>query len=223
MLGEVEEADFSSSLTERSQPVGGLPKRTFDLVVSLGAIIAVLPLLALICVVLKWRDKGPILFRHTRIGFGGRRFACYKFRSMVVDADQILEHYLRENADARREWDITHKLKSDPRITPIGRILRASSLDELPQLFNVLVGDMSIVGPRPIVSSEIPRYGSDFEAYAATRPGLTGLWQVSGRSDCTYPERVALDARYVRQWGFRSDLLVVAKTFHAVLARRGSY
>jgi lipopolysaccharide/colanic/teichoic acid biosynthesis glycosyltransferase len=223
MFGEVEEADLSSSLTGRPQPIGGLPKRTFDIVVSFAAIVAFLPLLALICVILKWRDNGPILFRQTRIGFGGRGFACYKFRSMVADADQVLERFLRENADAQREWEMTQKLKSDPRITPFGQFLRRTSLDELPQLFNVLVGDMSIVGPRPIVSSEIPRYGPDFEAYAATRPGLTGLWQVSGRNDCPYPERVALDTRYVRQWAFRSDLLLVAKTFHAVLARRGSY
>jgi exopolysaccharide production protein ExoY len=223
MFGDVEEADLSSSLTERNQPVGGIPKRSFDVIVSLSAIVAFLPLIALVCIVLKWRDDGPILFKQTRIGFGGRGFAFYKFRSMVSDADKILDHYLRDNAEARREWETTQKLKDDPRTTSFGRFLRKTSLDELPQLFNVLVGDMSMVGPRPIVSSEISRYGSEFCMYTASRPGLTGLWQVSGRSDCSYEHRVALDSLYVREWAFWKDLVVIAKTFHAVLVGRGSY
>jgi lipopolysaccharide/colanic/teichoic acid biosynthesis glycosyltransferase len=224
MLGDIEGADLVLAPSSAArQPVGGVAKRSFDIVASLCAIIMFLPLIAAIVLLLKWKNDGSVLFKQTRIGFAGRQFACYKFRSMVADADRVLKEHLASNVAARHEWENTQKLKDDPRITPVGRFLRTTSLDELPQLFNILVGDMSVVGPRPIVQSEVSRYGSDFAAYAAGRPGLTGLWQVSGRSDCSYPERVALDTRYVQQWNFGLDLKIVMRTFHTVLARRGSY
>lgn len=203
-----------------AEPVGGLPKRALDIVISLAAILIFLPIIALVWIALSL--SGPALFKQARVGFGGRQFNCYKFRSMIVGAEPVLERHLREDAEARAEWNAHRKLRNDPRITPLGRFLRKTSLDELPQLFNVLAGDMSIVGPRPIVSAEVPRYGASFDAYVAARPGLTGLWQVSGRSDCPYPERVALDAHYVRQWAFAFDLMLLAKTVPIVMACRGS-
>jgi lipopolysaccharide/colanic/teichoic acid biosynthesis glycosyltransferase len=169
-----------------------------------------------ICIAMRISDPGPILFRQTRIGKAGREFKCYKFRSMVLDAERILTDHLAQNESARREWEAIHKLTIDPRITPAGSFLRKTSLDELPQLFNVLVGDMSIVGPRPIVRAEIPKYDDKTVYYRAMRPGITGLWQVSGRSDCSYPERVALDTRYV------SDIINLLKTVPAVLLQSGS-
>lgn len=223
MFEDVEGTEIIATASRSRQPLGGFGKRSFDMIVALCALVALLPLIAAVCLLLKWNSGGSVFFKQMRIGFGGRRFACYKFRSMVENADAVLDQHLRENPEARLEWEANQKLKNDPRITPLGQFLRSTSLDELPQLFNILIGDMSIVGPRPIVPSEIARYGANFSEYAAGRPGLTGLWQVSGRSDCTYPERVALDARYVREWDFWLDLVIIGKTFHTVLSRRGSY
>lgn len=167
-------------------------------------------------------DGGPAIFAQDRIGHGGRVFRCYKLRSMVVDSQERLEHLLATDPEARAEWEATQKLTNDPRITRLGQFLRKSSLDELPQLWNILRGDMSIVGPRPIVHNEIAKYGTDFIYYTDVRPGLTGLWQVSGRSDTTYDERVALDVRYVREWSFVGDVKVIAKTIPAILASKGA-
>ncbi|HGK7544314.1 TPA: sugar transferase, partial [Klebsiella pneumoniae] len=143
-------------------------------------------------------DGGPAIYGHERIGKDGRPFKCLKFRSMVVNSKDVLEQLLATDVDARKEWDATFKLKNDPRITKIGGFLRRTSLDELPQLFNVLKGEMSLVGPRPIITAELERYNEEVDYYLLSKPGMTGLWQVSGRSDVDYETRVYLDAWYVK-------------------------
>lgn len=150
-------------------------------------------------------------------------FRALKFRTMFVDSPDRLAHYLERDPALRAEWESVHKLKDDPRVTPVGRFLRRFSLDELPQIWNVLVGDMSLVGPRPIVVSEIERYGLDYAAYEAVRPGLTGLWQVSGRNDTTYQQRVDFDSYYVRNWTLRLDAQILVRTFRAVISGVGAY
>jgi lipopolysaccharide/colanic/teichoic acid biosynthesis glycosyltransferase len=177
----------------------------------------------MVAAAIRYSDPGPTVFKHERIGFNGRRFKCLKYRSMIMNSDAALRALLDCDPQAAEEWFSTHKLKNDPRVTRLGRLLRETSLDELPQLWNVLVGDMSIVGPRPIVSAEVPRYGEHFKVYATTRPGITGLWQVTGRSDCSYDERVSLDVAYVEGWSFFRDIAIIAKTFVVVFARKGSY
>lgn len=176
---------------------GELGKTIFDFTLTFIGTICISPLLAYIAYRIKKEDPGPVIFKHMRVGKNGKSFPCYKFRSMCVDAKQMLEKYLRENPEARMEWERDFKLKNDPRVTPIGEFLRRTSLDELPQIFNVLKGEMSLVGPRPIVQEEVPRYGKHIKKYYSVKPGITGLWQVSGRSDISYPERVALDVEYV--------------------------
>ncbi|MBC7799045.1 MAG: sugar transferase [Gemmatimonadaceae bacterium] len=168
------------------------------------------------------RDGGPLLFRHRRVGHNGEAFMCLKFRTMVVDADAVLAELLARNPAARAEWDATQKLRDDPRVTRYGRLLRNTSLDELPQLLNILRGEMSLVGPRPIVPAEVPRYGDDIALYFAAIPGLTGLWQVSGRSDTSYQRRVELDCEYVRTWSFWGDVAILLKTIPAVVLKRGA-
>ncbi len=157
-----------------------------------------------------------------RLGRDGRAFGCLKFRSMVADGEAVLTAHLAADAQARAEWAATHKLTNDPRITPIGQVLRKTSLDELPQLWNVLRGEMSLVGPRPIVQAEVARYGRAFQTCFAVPPGVTGLWQVSGRSDTSYAERVALDLDYASRWSLRRDIAILLRTIPAVLAQRGS-
>jgi lipopolysaccharide/colanic/teichoic acid biosynthesis glycosyltransferase len=181
------------------------------------------PLLVLVALSIFVYDGGPVLFAHRRIGRDGRTFRCLKFRSMAVDAEARLERLLATDAAARREWQADHKLRSDPRITPVGGFLRKTSLDELPQLFNVLRGEMSLVGPRPVVQDEARRYGRRFAHYCAVRPGITGLWQVSGRNDVSYGRRVALDVLYTRHKSLRLDLSILLRTVPAVLLRSGSY
>jgi lipopolysaccharide/colanic/teichoic acid biosynthesis glycosyltransferase len=185
-------------------------------------VFALAPLMVAIGLVLTYCEGGPILFRQTRVGRRGRPFSCFKFRSMVLNAEAVLDKHLASHPKARREWDATQKLVDDPRITRIGRFLRMTSLDELPQLYNVLVGDMSIVGPRPIVPQERDRYQDNLRYYLAVRPGLTGLWQISGRSECSYHERVALDVQYVREWSLTKDCVILLRTVPAVLNQRGS-
>jgi len=185
-------------------------------------IVFIAPLLVVLAVLVRAQDGGPALFRQKRIGRDGRVFRCLKFRSMAVDAEVRLQRLLASDADARAEWDAQHKLKSDPRITPLGDFLRKSSLDELPQLFNVLVGDMELVGPRPVVEAEAARYGRRFRDYCTVRPGITGLWQVSGRSNTTYRRRVAMDVIYSRAKSPSLDLRILLATIPAVLLRKGS-
>ncbi len=168
-------------------------------------------------------DGGPALFRQERIGRGGRTFICLKFRTMVVDAERRLQLFLDRDSRARAEWARDHKLRYDPRITAFGRFLRRSSLDELPQLINVLRGDMSLVGPRPIVQAEAERYGRRFKSYCSVRPGITGLWQVSGRTNISYRRRVAMDVLYVRRRNICLYIWLIVATVPAVLARRGAH
>lgn len=197
--------------------------RCLDVVLAMSLLIFLAPLMLLIAVVIWAGDGGWPLFGHRRIGRNGVAFPCLKFRSMVPDAEARLERLLAADPQARREWQTDHKLRNDPRITPLGGFLRKSSLDELPQLINVLRGEMSMVGPRPIVESEIRRYGHGFKHYCAVRPGITGLWQVSGRNNLSYRRRVALDRLYVRSRSLAGDIGIMALTLPAVLTRNGSY
>jgi exopolysaccharide production protein ExoY len=197
--------------------------RVLDLVAATLLAIFIAPLMILLAVLIRLQDGGPAVFSQERIGEGGRTFRCFKFRSMVIDADRRLELLLAENPSIRLEWDRDHKLRDDPRVTPLGAFLRKSSLDEIPQLFNVLRGEMSLVGPRPIVSRERIKYGRRFSAYCSVPPGITGLWQVSGRNDVSYRRRVAMDVLYSRNKNFGFDVLLLIKTVPAVLTRKGSY
>ena len=197
--------------------------RLLDVIVAVLALCVLSPVMAIVALMVVLERRGPIVFRHTRVGLGGRRFPVLKFRSMRIDADQVLAAHLSSDPAAAAEWARDHKLRDDPRITPLGRFLRKSSLDELPQLFNVLAGHMSIVGPRPIVEAEVRRYGRFFQAYCSVRPGITGVWQVSGRNNVTYRRRVAMDALYARRKSVLLDLRLMMATVPAVLMRRGSY
>ncbi len=197
--------------------------RILDVVLAGSLLTFLAPLMLLIALMIWMEDGGWPLFGHRRIGRDGRSFACLKFRSMVPDAEARLQHLLATDPEARREWLTDHKLRVDPRITRLGGFLRRSSLDELPQLINVLKGEMSMVGPRPIVEGEVRRYGHGFKHYCAVRPGITGLWQVSGRNNLSYRRRVALDRLYVRSKSFNRDVAIMALTLPAVLTRNGSY
>lgn len=197
--------------------------RGFDVVLALVALIFVLPLMALVAIAILACDGGPVLFFHRRIGRGGKSFYCWKFRSMAKDAEARLAALLASDPVAQREWALDHKLRNDPRVTRIGAFLRRSSLDELPQLFNVLQGHMSLVGPRPIVDAEITRYGKRFRHYCAVKPGITGLWQISGRNDVDYRTRVALDCLYTKAQSPVLYMWIVVLTIPAVLTRKGSY
>jgi exopolysaccharide production protein ExoY len=198
-------------------------KRAVDLTLAVALLVLLAPLFALITVLVWLNDGGPPFYGQVRVGVEGRRFRCWKFRSMVTDADAVLAQLLLSSDEARAEWARDHKLKRDPRVTSIGRLLRSSSLDELPQLWNVARGEMSLVGPRPIVPAEITRYGVRYRSYCACKPGLTGLWQVSGRNDVSYRRRVALDGVYARRRGLSLDMRILLLTLPAVLMRRGSY
>ncbi|SON58053.1 UDP-glucose:undecaprenyl-phosphate glucose-1-phosphate transferase [Hartmannibacter diazotrophicus] len=204
-------------------PVGGVTKRVADVCLTIPLIIFFSPLCLLIAAIIWLSDPGPIFFGHERIGLGGRKFRCLKFRSMVTNSREVLDRLLDEDPAARAEWDQTQKLRNDPRITVIGRILRETSLDELPQLINVLRGDMSLVGPRPVVKDELARYGANLCFYEMVRPGITGLWQVSGRSNCSYEQRVQYDVDYVCDWSLLQDIKILFRTAKVVLCREGSY
>ncbi|HBX7448422.1 TPA: undecaprenyl-phosphate galactose phosphotransferase WbaP, partial [Klebsiella pneumoniae] len=197
-------------------------KRTFDIIGSLGIIIILSPLLIYISNKVK-KDGGPSIYGHERIGKGGKPFKCLKFRSMIVNSNEVLSRVLETDPEAKKEWDLTFKLKKDPRITKIGAILRRTSLDELPQLFNVLRGEMSLVGPRPIIRAELERYNDEVDYYLLSKPGMTGLWQVSGRSDVDYETRVYLDAWYVKNWSMWNDIAILFKTIGIVLKKDGAY
>jgi len=205
------------------RPIGGMLKRVFDIIASSLMLLALVPLFIIVAVSIYLTDGRPIFIGHRRVGYGEKLFSCLKFRSMVVDGDRVLADHLSVDLAAREEWESCRKLKVDPRVTPIGRILRRTSLDELPQLMNIIKGDMSVVGPRPIVEAEVEKFGPAIEDYFAARPGLTGLWQVSGRSETTYEYRVQLDSAYVRNWSFRSDIEIIFRTVPCVLKSEGSY
>jgi UDP-galactose-lipid carrier transferase len=204
-----------------ARPISRAIKIAFDLVVAATGLLLAMPVFLIIAALVKL-DGGPVFYSHTRIGAGASRFGCLKFRSMRSDADMVLQRLLHTDPAARAEWARTQKLRQDPRITRIGRILRSTSLDELPQLINVLRLEMSLVGPRPIVASELHHYGEDIAYYYETRPGMTGLWQVSGRTGTSYERRVQLDSWYVRNWSIWQDLAIMVQTVPAVLKRRGA-
>lgn len=206
----------------QTRPVGGIAKRALDIFIAVNALIALAPLMIGVALIIWASSNGPILYGHQRVGFGGRTFRCWKFRSMVVDGDTVLERHLRGNLEAQREWANDRKLRNDPRVTPIGAVIRMLSIDELPQLFNILMGEMSVVGPRPVVAAELRRYNASAGHYLRTRPGLTGMWQVSGRSDLSYRKRVQLDRFYVMRWNLLADLSIILRTIPAVLKSRGS-
>lgn len=196
-------------------------KRAGDILGAVLLSVVFSPIILLIVVTLS--RTGPVFFRHTRVGLNGRTFRCYKFRSMVTDADQRLQALLDSAPELRAEWLATRKLRSDPRITRSGRFLRRTSLDELPQLWNVIKGDMSLVGPRPVVRDELRHYGRKLSTYLASKPGLTGLWQVSGRSETSYRRRVAMDVYYARRHSVVLDTLILLKTVRVVLLGRGAF
>ncbi len=198
-------------------------KRVMDVVLVLLALPVLLPLVGMVSLLVKMTSPGPIFFSHRRIRQNGAFFSMWKFRTMCVDSTAILEQHLKQHPEARAEWLATQKLRIDPRITPIGTFLRKCSLDELPQIWNVFTGTMSLVGPRPIVASEVEKYAGSFTSYCRVKPGLTGLWQVSGRSKLTYDARVALDCEYVREWSLTRDLVILSKTFSAVVKQNGAY
>jgi undecaprenyl-phosphate galactose phosphotransferase len=197
-------------------------KRLFDIFGSLAIIVMLSPALIYISRKVK-KDGGPAIYGHERIGKGGRPFKCLKFRSMVINSKEVLADLLEQDPAAKEEWDATFKLKNDPRVTKIGGFLRRTSLDELPQLFNVLKGEMSLVGPRPIITAELERYNDEVDYYLLSKPGMTGLWQVSGRSDVDYETRVYLDAWYVKNWSMWNDIAILFKTIGVVLKKDGAY
>ena len=197
-------------------------KHALDLLLTIVGGLAICPLLIAIAVLIKLDSPGPVFYGHRRLGAGGKHFRCWKFRTMYTNAEQLLDEFLQGDPHLRAEWEQTFKLRDDPRVTRIGRFLRKTSLDELPQLWNVLLGQMSLVGPRPIVDAEIARYGAVYELYQRIRPGISGFWQVSGRSNTSYAERVKLDAYYVHNWSVWLDLVILVRTVGSVIFGRGA-
>ncbi|OWV96127.1 exopolysaccharide biosynthesis protein [Rhizobium sp. R72] len=203
--------------------VAAIAKYSLDATLALIGLVVLAPMILMLMAILLVVQGRPIFIAHRRIGKNGVMFYCLKFRTMVTNADAVLARHLAANPHQRAQWNATRKLKDDPRVTPFGALLRKSSMDEIPQLLNVIQGTMSLVGPRPIVTSEAELYGVHFADYIKVRPGLTGLWQVSGRSDTSYGERVKLDVRYVQERSIAGDLAILLKTVPAVLRSRGSY
>ena len=217
--GALEELDAAGFLAPRNQTV----KRVFEVAIAGLLMILAFPVALVIALAIVLETRGPVFFGHTRIGKNYRRFRLWKFRSMVVDADVALRRYLEDHPEQRAEWRYNHKLKRDPRVTRVGRLLRRSSLDELPQLWNLLRGDMSLIGPRPIVEEEVAKYGPALSLYLLVLPGLTGMWQVSGRADTSYRRRVDLDTEYIRNGSFWVDVKILAKTVRVVVCGHGAY
>lgn len=216
----------------RSQRIGSEPssffryrvlKRCIDIVLVMAFSPVILLVVLVVTALVKLSSSGPVFYSHRRIGKNGMFFSMWKFRTMCVDSAGLLEKYLEQHPDARTEWNRTHKLRNDPRVTRVGALLRRYSLDELPQLWNVLAGQMSLVGPRPIVAAEVEKYGDCFDCYCSVIPGLTGMWQVSGRSELTYAARVDLDCKYVTRWSLRKDLVILMKTFSSVVNQDGAF
>jgi exopolysaccharide production protein ExoY len=204
-------------LIRRVRAANGRVKRAFDFAIAALALLFLAPVFLTIAALIKLTDPGPILYAHRRIGRHGERFSCLKFRTMAVDAEERLAHILLTDPQAAEEWQATQKLRNDPRVTSLGSFLRKSSLDELPQLWNVIRGDMSIVGPRPITRAELSRYGRDRRYYLLVRPGITGLWQVSGRSSADYDKRVGFDRQYLEEWSWLGEFWILLMTIPALL------
>jgi Undecaprenyl-phosphate galactose phosphotransferase WbaP len=198
-------------------------KRTLDIFASAALLVILSPLFGIMACAVKLTSQGPVLYRHMRYGRDGTVFKALKFRTMLQNGDQLLRDYFVRNPQAKMEWQLNHKIKEDPRVTPIGKWLRRFSLDELPQLFNVVAGHMSLVGPRPIVELEIAKYGRGYDLYTRVLPGVTGLWQVSGRNNTTYEERVSLDEYYVRNWSVWLDIYILIRTIKVVVTSEGAY
>jgi Undecaprenyl-phosphate galactose phosphotransferase WbaP len=198
-------------------------KRFIDLFFVIVGGIILLPLLLFIALLVKISSPGPVIYGHTRLGINGKHFTAYKFRSMISNSGEVLEKLLESDPELRKEWEASHKLKNDPRVTKIGKFLRRTSFDEFPQLINILKGEMSLVGPRPIVDDEVEKYGEDYHRIFSVKPGLTGLWQVSGRSDTDYAERVSFDTYYLQSWSVWLDIWVLFKTFSVVIKGKGAY
>jgi Undecaprenyl-phosphate galactose phosphotransferase WbaP len=198
-------------------------KRSLDVMLVIASIPVTVPILLIVSLLVKLTSRGPIFYSHRRIRKSGLFFSMWKFRTMCQNSTEVLEQHLAKYPKARAEWNRTHKLRKDPRITRVGSFLRQYSVDELPQLWNVLTGQMSLVGPRPIVAAEVEKYGDCFGCYCEVKPGLTGLWQVSGRSKLTYAARVALDCEYVRRWSLMRDVLILSKTFRVVVRKDGAF
>jgi lipopolysaccharide/colanic/teichoic acid biosynthesis glycosyltransferase len=223
------EIDFSSNpvvasdIVRRHSVPNSPLARIFDITLILLACPYIIVFFIVISILIMMDSKGSVFYKQTRIGKGGRRFNALKFRTMVLKADQVLQKYLDESPELKSEWLATHKLKNDPRVTRVGAILRKLSLDEMPQFWNILIGDMSLIGPRPIVDEEIEKYGRCFELYIQVRPGLTGLWQVSGRSDTSYQRRVELDEYYLLHRSIKLDFQILLKTIYVVVGRKGAY
>jgi Undecaprenyl-phosphate galactose phosphotransferase WbaP len=198
-------------------------KRALDVMLAVGSLPVVLPLILIVAVIVKMTSPGPVFFSHRRICRSGSFFSMWKFRTMCVNSAEVLERYLAEHPEAKSEWTKNHKLRFDPRVTSVGGFLRRYSLDELPQIWNVFTGRMSMVGPRPIVAAEVEKYGQHFSCYCRVKPGVTGLWQVSGRSRLTYDQRVELDCEYVEHWSLLRDLKILCCTLQSVVDRDGAY
>jgi lipopolysaccharide/colanic/teichoic acid biosynthesis glycosyltransferase len=210
-----------SPTSKRSQVYDDRIKRYFDIVAASLLIVLCAPFMGFVALLIKL-DGGPVFFGHSRIGYNRRSFACWKFRTMVVDANKILADLLQNDPVARAAWEADFKLANDPRVKWLGKFLRRTSLDELPQLWNVIKGEMSLVGPRPVTVIELEMYGVNVAEYLSCRPGLTGLWQVSGRSKLSYNQRVMLDTQYVRSWNLMLDAKIILRTFVVVLRRTGA-
>jgi exopolysaccharide production protein ExoY len=221
-FGGVYRAEPAAVIHQKRPPCARPAKRFLDVVGSLSLLAIFAPVFLVIAVVVRL-DGGPVLFRQWRIGASGRRFVCLKFRTMVPDAEARLGGYLASDPAARADWKRFHKLHKDARVTRVGAVLRRSSLDELPQLVNVLRGQMSLVGPRPIVDDEVSRYAERLHDYLRCRPGMTGLWQVSRREAADYARRTELDSLYAGHWSFRRDILILARTIPTVIRARGAY
>lgn len=219
------EADIAQLISIMQTQVRHLPiKRTFDILFSLFALTLSLPLLLCIALIIRFSSRGNIFYSHQRIGRGGKLFKCYKFRTMYPDADARLEALLEENPLLKAEWEKARKLKQDPRVLPIGQFLRKSSLDELPQFWNVLKGDLSVVGPRPVVKEELLHFYRDkAPKILSMRPGLTCIWQVSGRNDTSYQKRVQLDEDYIDNHSLFLDIKLICKTIPSMIASKGAY
>ena len=220
--GELDDLEAIVSSPRRQRYL--VVKRGLDIVGAIVGLIVFSPAMVVAAILIKITSPGPVVFRHKRLGQYGREFSCLKLRSMVPNAELILRDWLANNPRVRHEFERDFKLKNDPRIIPvIGKVSRQISLDEVPQFLNVLRGDMSLIGPRPIVYDEVPKYGDAYSHVALVKPGLTGLWQVSGRNDVGYGERVELDLRYIRRMGFWGDVRIVARTIRVVLSKYGAY
>lgn len=220
---QAETAAYSSARLDRTEYDGNTgAKRILDIVVAGAALVFVFPLLLTVGLLIRLQDGGRAVYVQKRYGRNGRTFMCFKLRSMVLNSDERLKEILDTDPVARDEWERTQKLTNDPRITPLGQFIRKTSIDELPQLLNILKGEMSIVGPRPIVENEIKKYGEFYRDYCAVRPGLTGLWQVEGRSNTTYEQRVQLDVKYARTRTLSGDFMIMLRTVPAVLFSRGA-